>query len=1226
MAGEQEGTAPKAVNGAAVSSGDSSAASRPALSNGSEPGSYDQTIVPITPNPSDATIAVPSGSGLSGAHPIFASIGSVVFEPGTMLGGRYEIKKLLGMGGMGAVYQAHDLELDRPVGLKVIRPDLAGNPEILARFKRELILARQVTHRNIIRIFDLNEADGVKFITMEFIDGEDLRSIYTRAGKVPPEEAVDIILQVCQGLGAAHAEGVIHRDLKPSNIMRDASSRVVVMDFGLARTLKSDGMTQTGMMIGTMEYMSPEQAMGAELDARSDLFAVGLMFYEALSGTLPFRAESAIASLVKRTIENAPTLRSLDATIPEGLNDIVARCLEREPARRYSSTAEIIEDLESWRRKAPLSYAGKSISEETIALPVSAIAAPLPPTTATDAKRLPVKWLAIAAAGLAMAGGTTYVVRHRATSTQDTATTVKAPSSSIAVLPYYNSSGDNSVNWIGSTISDTLSAGIGQSNSVRMVSPDRLQQVLKDLHISTESQMDMATLKRLAEFSNADKIVFGDYAKNGDEILLKSTILDVKRDSKDTFRTEIAQEKDFIASLDAVAGDVRKRLTSSADTLKQLEEHAEHVTTTSLPALRAYDEGSRMSRLGDDTSAVKKLEEATADDPGFAFAFAKLGQVYSKLGYDDKAEAASRRAVELSDNLPERDRYLIQANHARIMNDTAKAIAAYETVAKVTPDDSDAQFVLANLYEEANNFEQARKHLAAVLAADSKNVEALLASGRIEIKSSNPQAGLDFLNRALSLSIQFDNQEIKGSILQAMGIAYKQMNKPDEALTNFQQALAIRKKVGQQRGIAGSLDEIAQVQDTLGNSVAAKASYLEALTVRRQIGDKRGIATNLLDLGGFYHDHANYADALSNFKAALQGFRDLGDELYQSQCLNDIGSVYFNQGNFQDAITYFQQAYDIRNKLKANSEVDESLHNLAETKVKLGQYDQALDEYMAVLEDRRKSGDRQGMADESASLGALFAAQGRYSAALASRQDADKTYEQLSDRTWTTAEIMGGFGSSLAQAGRIGEGRKKIEDALKIATDVKHDPTTILCLNWLGDSYFYAGDNSAAREQYERASQLANSKHLPDKVALSTFNLAKTDVLQQRSRAAIPTLAKLVAQTDSLGMKALSVEASVFLAQAKLDIGETEAAEQEATRALNRAEKLGLRMEQARIHYLLGSALTKSKRAKDAIPHYRETVRILESIAKEDGTSRVLERADVDSIYRDAMNAFQGTT
>ncbi len=1226
--GEQEGAVRKPTNGAAVSSGDSSSSTpQPALPNTDppSPGSYDLTIVPTTPLPSDATIAVPSGSGMSGTHPIFASIGSVVFEPGSVLGARYEIQKLLGMGGMGAVYQARDRELDRPVGLKVIRPDLAGNPEILARFKRELILARQVTHRNIIRIFDLSEAEGVKFITMEFIDGEDLRGIFTRNKKLVPDEAVEIIVQVLHGLAAAHAEGVIHRDLKPSNIMRDASGRVVVMDFGLARTLKSDGMTQTGMMIGTMEYMSPEQAMGVELDARSDLFAIGLILYEALSGNVPFRAESAIASLVKRTVEGAVPLREVDSSIPEGLSNIVGKCLEREPAKRYSSANEMIEDLDAWRGKIPLRYAtsaatpgSASMYAATVALPVQA----LPKQVAQ--RTFPWKWVAIGGVAIVLAGGTTYVVRNRIGHPQQQEIGAKAPASSIAILPYYNSSGDPSTNWIGTTISESLSSGVGQSDSIRMVSPDRLQQVLHDLHISPESQLDTATLRRVAEFSNADTVVFGDYVKSGDEILLNSTVFDLKHDRKVSFRTEIPHEKDFIGSLDTVATEVRQRLAANPEALKQLEAHSDHIATTSVPALRAYNEGERLARTGNDMAAVKKLEEATTEDSAFAFAFSKLGQVYSKLGYDDKAEAASRRAVELSDNLPERDRYLIQANHARIMNDTDKAITAYETVAKVTPDDSDVQFVLASLYEEANNFDAARKHLAFVLAADSKNVEALLASGRVEIKSGNPQAGLDFLNRALSLSIQFDNQETKGSILQAMGIAYKQMNKPEAALSNFQEALTIRRKIGQQRGIAGSLDEIAQVQDTLGNSAAAKASYVEALAVRRQIGDKRGIATTLLDLGGFYHDHSNYDDALSNFKEALQGFRDLGDELYQSLCLNDIGSVYFNRGNFQDALTYFQQAYEIRSKLKATSEVDESLHNLAETKVKLGQYDAALEQYMAVLEDRRKSGDRQGVADESASIGALFAAQGRYSAALASREDADKTYEQLSDRTWTTAEVMGGYGSSLAQAGQIAEGRKKIEDALKIAMDIKHDPTTILCLNWLGDTYFYAGDNTAARQQYERGLQLATSKHLPDKVALSTFNLAKVDVVQQRSRVAMPVLKKLVEQTDALGMKELSVQSSLYLAQAELDAGQVDAANQEAGRALNRAEKLGLRMEQARIHFLLGTALTRSKHAKDAVPHYRETVRLLETMAKESGTSRVLERADVSGMYREATKAFQG--
>src|SRR5882672_2571805 len=207
-------------------------------------------------------------------------------SPGTVLGARYEIICLIGQGGMGAVYQAHDRELERQVALKVIRGEMAANPEILKRFKQELILARQITHKNVIRIFDLGEADGIKFITMEYIEGEDLQSILRRKKKLEPAEAANIIAQVSRALEAAHAEGVIHRDLKPQNIMLDKSGRAYVMDFGIARSEMASGVTQAGVLIGTPDYMSPEQAKGLPLDARSDLFTVGIIFYEILSGRI----------------------------------------------------------------------------------------------------------------------------------------------------------------------------------------------------------------------------------------------------------------------------------------------------------------------------------------------------------------------------------------------------------------------------------------------------------------------------------------------------------------------------------------------------------------------------------------------------------------------------------------------------------------------------------------------------------------------------------------------------------------------------------------------------------------------------------------------------------------------------------------------------------------------------------------------------------------------------
>src|SRR4051794_14634866 len=235
--------------------------------------------------PKSATVGSSSGSDLTqAAGPRLVQPDVRPLDSGAVLSGRYEILSLLGFGGMGAVYRAHDRELERDVALKTIRNDLATDPAILQRFKHELVLARQVTHRNVIRIFDIGEAEGLKYITMQFLEGQDLSHLLRSRGKLPASEAADIVAQVCEGLGAAHAEGVIHRDLKPSNIMIGSSGRVCVMDFGLARTSGDAGLTQTGALLGTVEYMSPEQARGDKLDPRTDIYSLGLIFYEMLTG------------------------------------------------------------------------------------------------------------------------------------------------------------------------------------------------------------------------------------------------------------------------------------------------------------------------------------------------------------------------------------------------------------------------------------------------------------------------------------------------------------------------------------------------------------------------------------------------------------------------------------------------------------------------------------------------------------------------------------------------------------------------------------------------------------------------------------------------------------------------------------------------------------------------------------------------------------------------------
>ncbi len=482
-----------------------------------------------------------------------------------MLGGRYEILQTIGEGGMGAVYKARDRELDRFVALKVIRPELASDPSILARFKQELLLAHQVTHRNVIRIYDLGEAEGVKFITMEFIEGKDLRSLIREKKKFAPEEAVDVIQQVCQALHAAHSVGVIHRDLKPQNIMQDTSGRILVMDFGLARTLEGKGMTQTGALVGTMEYMSPEQALGKDLDQRSDIFALGLILYEMLTGKTPFQAESALASLIKRTQERAIPVSDIDAKIPGALSGIVSKCLERDLNQRYESASAILEDLNTWKdkRAAGTIHLDASVKPWGQTLPWPLITGIM-------------TVLVLAITGFLLRG------KLFGPSTK----TPTGPAVSLAILPFRNASGDPNLDWIGPSLADMLSTDVGQSARLRTVSPNSLHQIFTDLRISSATVLDPATIRRVADFSKADRVLWGQYAKFGDQIRIDATLQDIKNDRTVPLKIDVPSEKEIPGAIDRLAESIRQKLALPEDVLKELKASSFQPTSRSVAALR----------------------------------------------------------------------------------------------------------------------------------------------------------------------------------------------------------------------------------------------------------------------------------------------------------------------------------------------------------------------------------------------------------------------------------------------------------------------------------------------------------------------------------------------------------------------------------------------------------------------------------------------------------------
>jgi len=1116
-------------------------------------------------------------------------------EPGSVLGERYEILQLLGQGGMGAVYKARDIELERTVAVKVIRPDLASHPEILRRFKQELILAREVTHRNVIRIFDLGQASGVRYITMEYVEGRDLRALLHEKKKLTPEEAVPIFLQIAAALEAAHSAGVVHRDLKPQNILVDKEGRVYVMDFGVARSLETPGMTQTGALMGTPEYMSPEQAKGLKADARSDLFSLGIIFYEMLSGVSPFEADTAMATMFKRTRERAVPLAEAGSGVPVFLSDIVSKCLEIDPEQRYPSARAIIEDLEKW----------KSGTVRSAMNPAARWLKYAPRQQ---------KWLAAGiAACLVLAAA--YAFRDKLPLRFSMKPAAAVQPVSLAILPFHNASTDVTMDWLGPSLAEMLRTDVGQSASLRTVSSDRLHQILKDLRIPENADFDPDTLKRLAEFSSADTLVWGRYVKLGEQIRIDATLLDLKHERSMPLKSEAPNEKQLLQSVARLAQEIQQNLALPTDVLKELRSKSFRPSSDSVEALHNYNEGMELARQGNHLEAAKRFEASIHADPEFALAYSKLGQTYSNLRNDDKAEQFSRRAVDLSEKLPLQERYLIQANYAQVSNDNRKAIESYENLEKVSPDDVDVHFHLGGLYETTGAYDKARVELAKVLAIDPKHVDALLAAGRVEIRSKNPKGSLDYLNRGLSLTVQLDNPDGKATILNAIGAAYEQLNKPEEALRNYEESVAIKRGLGQKPGIALTLANIARVQSGLGKPEEAYKSYQGAVKLQREIGDKKGLGVTLIGLGGLYKAREQYEEALKVYKESLQIQRDIGNENNQALCLNNIGNVYLAKGQSSDALTYYERALELRKKVNIPSQVGETLHNLAEASLKDGDYSQSLDYHLKALELFRSSGDKSGAAIQSYSMGTIFEYQGRYGAALKSKEDALKTFRELQDRSFWMAEILSGYGNSLSQVGRYDEAQKNLAEAMTLARELQNKTLVAQILNFQGDTFYYRGDIKSAADLFAQALTGISGKVEKDVVLLSKLNSAKCVVAGKRSRAPIASLKALVQEADAVGLKHISTEAELALAEALLNAHQYPAARKELETSLRMSEKLGLQALLARSHYLMGRTLELSgSGSAEVAPHYAAARRILETIHQESGSDSILKRADLSSI------------
>jgi Tfp pilus assembly protein PilF len=642
----------------------------------STPSSSQSTIDDFT----SASMVIPASWSIPSNEPVMVTGGSISLasvKPGTLLGNRYEIIAILGEGGMGAVYKARDRELDRMVAVKVIRPELAGRPEILQRFKQELILARKVTHRNVIRIFDLGDANGIKFITMEFIEGRDLKSQLVEKGKLPPEEAVEITQQVCLALEAAHAEGVVHRDLKPQNIMMDKQGRASVMDFGIARSLEMGGMTQTGAMIGTPEYMSPEQVRGEHVDARSDLFTLGVIFQEILTGQLPFQAETAMASMFMRTRERAISLHKFDASVPQQLADIVGKCLDPDPKLRFQTAREIYDALESWKQGEATSLSLRSHRWKR------------------KLGMVPWAWIGATLAVLIVIAGA-YTLRGRFVQ----APAVAHAPVTVMIADFNNHTGDPVFS---GSLESTLKLALEGASFISAYNRTKL----RDLGVPAVAALDASNAQEIAAKQGLNVVVSGSLDQQGGAYHVALRAVQVVTGKDILSAEETASSKDQVLFAVTKLGTALRMALGDPTSETDQRFAMDTLSAASIEAVHGYSLAQEALGSGHNDEALKVFSQTVDLDPSFGLAYAGMAVAAHNLGQKQDAEKYIKQAISHIDHMTERERFRTRAYLYLLTGDSQKCVDEYGTLLTRYPSDSGAHNNVADCFTRLRNMPRA---------------------------------------------------------------------------------------------------------------------------------------------------------------------------------------------------------------------------------------------------------------------------------------------------------------------------------------------------------------------------------------------------------------------------------------------------------------------------------------------------------------------------------------
>ena len=802
---------------------------------------------------------------------------------GSDFGPRYHIEALLGQGGMGRVYRAHDKELNRTIAIKVVRPGAIGEADALGRFKQELVLASKISHKNILRIHDLGEVNGMKFITMAYVEGKDLYQIMKDNPKLPLERVVKFATQLAGALAAAHAEDVVHRDLKPQNILVDKSDQVYISDFGLAKSFAEGavGMTQTGAFLGTPRYMSPEQVEGKPTDGRSDLYAYGLILYEMVTGDVPFVGDSSLAVMYQRIKERPKNPKLLNPSVPNWLVQIIMRCLEKDPADRYQNAYEILADLNA----AQLPSGSRSISRSG-----SSIQIQLP----EFASRRWI-WVAGGVVALMILALVIPAVRHTIFGGRGKGGTSRVagvpPLSSgrfVAVLPLQILGDSSQLDYVAKGIEEALSAKLFQ---------------LKDISVTPNEAADQVdqkqSLPKIARSLGANLLVQGVLQGSGDKVRIIMNLEDVA-DGKKLWSKEF---DGVVGDLFTLEDQIYSQLVAGLDVNPTNDElaKAEARPTDNIAAYDLYLRG-RNSMRGHDSksiqSALDYFDQALKADPKFALAYAGIADASLRMNsikkdslWTEKALAAAQQAQQLNDKLPE-----VHATLGSVYRATGKyseSIAELRRALSLAPNSDEFYRRLGDVYLNSGDNAQALEALQKAIQLNPYYWVNQNTLGRAYASQGEYSKALEAFQKVAELEPDIDVG------FENVGNMYLQQGKYQESIPYLQKALQI--------------EPYFTTYSNLGTAYLFLKQYSNAVQMF-----EKAVALNpndtdvMVNLADAYRGAGQQDKARTTYQQAISlGFKELQTNPQNAEVMGEVALSYAKIGNAPEAQKFIKQARSI---------------------------------------------------------------------------------------------------------------------------------------------------------------------------------------------------------------------------------------------------------------------------------------------------------------------------